>query len=122
MLKRLSFNSTPLDPPLLYPPSPAGGFQRQQSPNQKPTTSSSSSSFPFPLTIPQPTISSETLHNTKEKLTTLLIALDEYRTLCLHIAKCEMKIGKALSDLSYGFTAKGSGGEGGRSEVVGKLF
>lgn len=120
MLKRLSFNSTPLDSPLLYPPSPAGGFQRQQSPNQNPT-SSSSNSFPFPSTVAQPAISSETLHNTIAKLTILLIALDEYRTLSLHIAKCEMKIGKALSDLSYGFTVKGSGGEGGRSEVVGKL-
>ncbi|GAA5821586.1 hypothetical protein JCM3770_005304 [Rhodotorula araucariae] len=131
MLKRLSGTFT--GGALLLPPSPGARSpglvpsprtSPVQSPVPLPHSPGQSPGYPFPLQPPrtQPEqrrgIERATLHKSLAALSALLVALDDLREAKLAHAKAEKRVVKALKELATGFTDKGAGPHGGKSDVV----
>ncbi|GAA6004622.1 uncharacterized protein JCM10292_005695 [Rhodotorula paludigena] len=142
------FSKDSSEPALLLPPPPGPRSFSSSSPRTSPSLrpvslppvspiqrtgrgGGASPGYPFPQQTAPPSpsharsasgsqqgIERATLHKTLAALSGLLVALDELRETKLAESKAERRVAKALKEVAGGFTEKGAGGAGGKSDVV----
>ncbi|GJN94454.1 hypothetical protein Rhopal_007534-T1 [Rhodotorula paludigena] len=142
------FSKDSSEPALLLPPPPGPRSFSSSSPRTSPSLRAvslppvspiqrtgrgvgASPGYPFPQQTAPPSpsharsasgsqqgIERATLHKTLAALSGLLVALDELRDTKLAESKAERRVAKALKEVAGGFTEKGAGGAGGKSDVV----